>query len=66
MLSGDDTYLFHTISCQMFAQRIILEATFQGEGYCLSHAGVRFSCRETKVEMEINGSWNIDHSAVNH
>ena len=58
--------LFHTFSCQMFAQRIILKTTFQRQGNRLSHTGIRLSRRKTKIKVEINGSWNIDHSTVNH
>src|SRR6266508_1725213 len=58
------TNFFHAFSRQMFTQRIILEPSFQCQGNGLSHAGIRLSWRATKVKVEINGAWNVDHSAV--
>src|SRR5512146_1882842 len=60
------TNLFHALSCQVFAQGVILEASFQSQGNRFSHAAIGFSWRKTKVKMEINGAWNINHSSVNH
>src|SRR5215213_3891947 len=58
------TNFFHAFSCKMFTQCIILEASFQCQGNCLSHTGICLSRRETKVKMEINGARNVNHSAV--
>src|SRR5688500_12770915 len=62
----DHTNLFYTFSCKMFAQRIILKASFQSKGDCFCHTGIGLARREAKVKMEVNGSGHINHSAVNH
>src|SRR5215212_12241861 len=66
MFPSHTANLFYTFSRQMFTQRVILEAPFQGQGNCFRHAGICLTWRETKVKVEIYGAWNIDHSSVNY
>src|SRR5215212_731921 len=66
MFFSHSTNLFHAFSRQMLAQRIILKSSFQGQHHCFSHTGIGFAWRKTKVKVEINRSWDIHHSTVNH
>src|SRR5512138_1212788 len=66
MLLCHGANLFDTFPCKVLAQGVILEASFQSQGNRFSHTAISFSWRKTKIKMEINGAWNIDHSSVNH
>ena len=60
------TNLFDAFPGKVFSQGVILETAFQRQSDGLRHTGIRFPWREAEIKVEINGSWHIHHTAVNH
>ena len=60
------TDLFDAFPGKVFSQRVILEPAIQRQCDGLSHTGIRFPWREAEIKVEINGSWYVYHSTVNH
>src|SRR5574341_1615743 len=66
MFLGNPIDLFHTFAREVFAKSIILKFSIQCQGDGLSHTSIGPAGRKPEVKMKINGSWHIDHTAVNH
>src|SRR5687768_11067237 len=52
MFRSEGADFFHTFPRQVFAQGVILKASFQRQGNGLSHTGVGLPWRESKIKVE--------------